>query len=197
MRPPVTTRVTTGRTINLMPAPLDPAVRAAIETELRDGTLLSRNALAKKHGVSGATVTKIARALEADPDEPVEVPFDRTATSVAVAARAQDVANDLKSRRAAEAVAAFEDAVKLRESLWTERRVVVGRGDSAHIEHIDPTARDQKELAIAYGVFIDKSRQLEAAEADPAADGKAAVRNLVDELRARRAAREAAEQETG
>ena len=97
-----------------MAAPLAPAVRAAIEGDLRAGLGLSRNALARKHHVSGATVSKIAAELEADPTDPIVAPFDRARTAKATADRQADQA-EMRTVLAGDLLG---DAARLRKQLW-------------------------------------------------------------------------------
>lgn len=66
-----------------MPKPLDAAVRAAILTDIRAGTLSAR-AIAKKHGVAASTVSKLAA------DHGVVDAFERAQTKKATDARQAD-----------------------------------------------------------------------------------------------------------
>jgi transposase-like protein len=164
-----------------VPAPLDPAVREAIEAAIREGE--GARAIARAHGVAQSTVSRIGRQLEKNGT--LESPaFDRSKAKCATAARVADLA-DL---HASEAVEAYDAAVTVRGMFFAERPVMVGKGDDAVVLNLPPAARDLKDLAIAYGILLDKSRQLVSVD-DPADQGKAAVLTLVDELRANRAAR--------
>jgi hypothetical protein len=171
-----------------VPAPLDPAKRAAIEQDIRDG-LISRNAIARAHTVSASTVSGIARALEANPDEPTVVEaFDRSIAKRATAAKAADLA----SRRATLAILAMDDAERIRARFWEEVPTVIGRGDDREVEMLPPDAKDIKELAIAFGIMVDKSRALDTSDVDPAKQAAGVVTDLFAGLRAQRDAERAA-----
>lgn len=77
-----------------MPAPLDPAKRAAIADAIRAGGM-SRNAIARALGVSAGMVSKVARELEEAGQ--VDTAFDRSNTETATRAAQVDNA----ARRAA------------------------------------------------------------------------------------------------
>lgn len=125
-----------------MPAPLAPGKRAAILEDIRAGH--PRNQIARDHGVSGSTVTKLAKTLS---DEP----FDRSQTKKATEAAQVDhaaVLAKLAARSAAVAgniLASFE-AMDL--DAWSK---------------VSPHTR-----AIALGVCADKARELapDAGEAE-------------------------------
>jgi hypothetical protein len=76
-----------------VPKPLDAAVRAAILTDIRAGTL-SRNAIARKHGVAQSTVTKLAK------DTGDTTAFDRSQTKKATAAAVADNASERAAQSA-------------------------------------------------------------------------------------------------
>lgn len=171
-----------------MPAPLDPTVRAAIEQDVRTGGK-SRNAIARAHNVSGATVSKIANALEQNTEHPLPGPaFDRSQTKRATADRAVDLAD----RRVRLASLALDDAEAIRARMWEPYTTMTGKGDDAHPVTLEPAPKDIKELAIAFGIMVDKSRTLEGDTDNPVEQAAGAVSSLLAGLRAQRAAEQGA-----
>lgn len=127
-----------------MPPPLDPQLRAAIAEAIKAGG--KRNEIAREHGVSPSTVSKIAR------DDGLTSAFDRTQTKNATeAARADNAA-----RRAQLA----EKLIALAELSMDQ--VIAELGEAS--------ARD---AAVVLGIAVDKHRQLVDMDRDP--EGLAAV----------------------
>lgn len=144
-----------------MPAPLDPEKRALIEQDIRDG--LTRNEIARKHGVSGATVTKIGKKVEATGGLPA---FDRSQTKQATAA----AQTDLAARRADLAVRLMNRAFELEKRLDEERIVGwTGRGEDREPIREKPGGRDSQGFMVAIGIAVDKIGVLTAAEGTDAA----------------------------
>lgn len=157
-----------------MPAPLDPAKRDAILADIRDGRL-SRNAVAKKHGVSGATVTKIANA------EGLTAAFDRTQTKRATASKLADLA----SKRAALAELLMDDAFAVRDRAWQMQTVfgVNGRTGEVVTAEIPASAGDVRNFYTSVGVIVDKVNALTRDEGGAAA-ASGLIKDLVDGIRA-------------
>ncbi len=128
-----------------MPKPLDPDKRAAILDDIKAGTK-SRNQIARDHGVSVSSVTKIAR------QEGLPGAFDRSRTRNATAAAVADHA----SRRAALA----ERLITLAETSMDQALAVLR----------EASARD---AAVVLGIAVDKHRALVDMDRDP--EGLAAV----------------------
>jgi len=165
-----------------MPKPLDQAKREAIEHDIRAGH--SRNAIARDHGVSGSTVTKIAKTLEAL--EGATPAFDRSATKRATEARAVDLAESRSRLREL----LLEDAHRLRKQLWMPCVAHnFGGKDNTYNEHElpQPTFADQAKIMTSVGIAVDKIIRLDGGDA---AEQQAAslMHSLVDEIRSRRAA---------
>jgi hypothetical protein len=134
-----------------VPAPLDPAKRAAILADIRAGTL-SRNAIARKHDVAASTVTKLAK------DTGDTTAFDRSQTEKAT--RAQEA--DSRSRRAELAAALLDDAAKLRARAWEPYTVVVGTAQGAERVTLDlPPLGDVRSAYTSIGIVVDKHLALD------------------------------------
>lgn len=123
-----------------MPPPLDPTKRAAILEQIREGK--PRNEIARDLGVSGSSVSKIARENE--------LAFDRTKTEKATRARALDS----KAARSVEAVESLAVASDLRQ------RVLAARD-----------GRDARDWATAYGIMSDKHMAFDRYDNDNGAEG--------------------------
>lgn len=163
-----------------MPAPLDPQVREAIEADIQDGHL-SRNDIARKHHVSGSTVTKLAKHLEANGAPPS---FDRSATKHATAAKSADNAAERERLRGL----LLSDAHRLREQLWLPCTVHhFGGKDNTHnsIDLERPTFADQRQIMTSVGIAVDKIVRLDVGDA---AEQQAAslIEALVADVRSRR-----------
>lgn len=155
-----------------MPRPLDPDKRAAIEQDIREGGK-TRNQIARDHDVSGSTVSKIAKHLEATTGE---VAFERSQTKKASEAKEADAR--LERARLRELL--LEDAHRLREQLW--RPCVMhnfGGKDNTHnsIKLDQPTFEQQKQIMTSVGIAVDKIIRLD--DQDTGAEKAAA---LLDQL---------------
>jgi len=162
-----------------MPAPLDPAVREAIENDIRAG--LKRNEIARKHEVSGATVTNIGKKLEADGAGPA---FDRSGTKRATEAREVDSAESRSRLRAL----LLADAHRLREQLWKPCTIHHFGGKDNTLASLDldqPTFADQRQIMTTVGIAIDKIVRLDGGDQ---AEQQAAslIQSLVEDIRSRR-----------
>jgi hypothetical protein len=152
-----------------MPAPLDPVIREAILTDVRAGDL-SRNAIARKHGVANATVTKLAK------DAHVVGAFDRTNTEKGMRARAFDA----KVARAELIERLYGDAERFRLRAWEPyTQVVASVMGPAFVTTKLPPLRDQQAAFTSLGIAIDKAIKLEDVDND---QGAAAGRTMVNDL---------------
>lgn len=153
-----------------MPAPLAPKLRAAILADIDAGEL-SRNATARKHGVSVSTVSRIA-----DQEGRTDA-FDRSDTENATKAKVADLA----ARRAELARLLLDDAFELRErarSAYTyyER----GQLGPEKVTLDRPPLRETREAYTALGIAIDKSKHLLAQDSE--AGGAAIVDQWLREM---------------
>lgn len=164
-----------------MPAPLDPALVAAIEHDIRAGQL-SRNAIARTHGVAQGSVSLIARRLETRENTPPA--FDRAKLKRATAARQVDQAAEratIRDRLLVE-VNGFLDRLHRPARVFN-----FGGRDNAYVERVlpEPTFRDQRELMTCVGIGLDKVARLD--QVDTADDlGRAAIVELIEGLGAQR-----------
>ena len=166
-----------------MPAPLNPEVRAAIKQDIRDGK--SRNQIARDHSVSGSTVGKIAKHLEAN-GELAAPAFDRAHTKRATASKQVDLA----ARRAELGGLLMQDAFDLRERMWGEQyqAVVVprkGGGASTEIVAVPTSAADFRNYLTSIGIAVDKVRVLTEVDSN-AQEAVSLLGTLVGDIRARR-----------
>lgn len=141
-----------------MPKALDPATRQAIEQGIRAGQ--TRNQIARDNNVSGSTVTKIAKALEAHGDLD-SAPFDRTQTKQATASKLTDLA----ARRAELGQLLLEDAFLLRVRMWSKQKALVlanvkGGGQRVEIVERDTEAGEFRNYMTSIGIAVDKMRVL-------------------------------------
>lgn len=134
-----------------MSARIPDDIRAAILADIR-ASGHSRARLARDHGVSPDTISRIAR------EAGVDQPFARTMTKNAVEA----VQADNRAARAREAAGSIHDAQTMRERAL-----------------LADTARDAKDYAIAYGILVDKHAVLTRIDADP---GVESARSLLGDL---------------
>lgn len=154
-----------------MPKPLGAAVRAAILTDIRAGEL-SRNAIARKHGVGAATVTKLAKTTGD------ATTFDRSQTQKATRAREADS----RSERAALAAELLADARKLRERAWQPYTVVVGTAQGAQKVTLDlPPLGDVRSAYTAVGIVVDKHLALDKHD-NSGGTGTEDVRSMLGDL---------------
>jgi hypothetical protein len=154
-----------------VPRPLADDIRAAILTDIRAGTL-SRNAIARKHGVGAATVTKLAKATGD------ATTFDRSQTQKATRA----VEADSRSRRAQLAADLLDDAARLRARAWEAYTVVVGTAQGAETVTLElPPLGDVRSAYTAVGIVVDKHLALDRHDSTgmTGADG---VRSMLGDL---------------
>lgn len=147
-----------------MPKPLSSRKREAIITDIQAGTR-ARNQIARDHGVSPSTVTKIAR------DEGITTAFDRTQTAKATRARE----DDCRALRAQLKLDLLADAQRFRSRAWSRYQVVVGTPEGAQIVDLDlPPLQDQRAAYTAIGIAVDKTVRIEQHDSDDSG-GLAAV----------------------
>jgi hypothetical protein len=145
-------------------------LRQAVIDDIKAGEL-GRNAIAKKHGLSGSTVSGIAKA------EGLEF---RGRTQVAAATQARKV--DLRSRRAEIAAVLLEDADRLRGQMWRPCTLhAFGGKDNVHnsIDLAEPIFADKLKLMQAAASALGRHMDLEQHDADEAA---ANARSMLGEL---------------
>lgn len=144
-----------------MAKPLSPAQRAAILAEIQGGST-NRAAIARKHGVSGWTVGKIAK------DAGITDAFSRENTKNATRAREADSA----SRRAALAAALLDDVDFLRAKFrqeWTKTVVIPGVGtDKVEADSVE-IATGLQRLMTSVGIALDKHVVLDKHDSDDSA----------------------------
>jgi hypothetical protein len=147
-----------------MPSPIPEATRAAIIEDLGSDTEESCRTIAKRHGVSDATVRKIAK------DEGFTNAFTRVDTENATRARVAD----MKAARTELAAVLLQDAIKLRERAWTEYTYYERSKDGVERVQLDlPPLAEVRNAYTALGIVVDKHLTLDRHDSD--ASGLAAV----------------------
>jgi hypothetical protein len=140
--------------------PIPDKKRKAVLKDIRAGEL-SRNAIAKKHGVAASSVRNIADRAG------IVAPFDRAGTKNATAARTVDMA----ARRAELAELLLGDAFKLRDRVWDKYQVVSFGPDGPEIAYLNlPPAKDTQCLMASLGIAVDKHLVITKHDADPGTD---------------------------
>jgi transposase-like protein len=145
--------------------------REAILADVRAGGLSCR-AIAKKHGVSAATVSGLAREHG--------LTFERSdgKTRAATAARAFDA----KTARAQMIERLHGDAERFRERAWQPCTTLIGTGPQAMWVTTNlPSFRDQQSAYTSLGIALDKALTLERHDDD---SGQAAGQNMLGDLMA-------------
>ncbi|WP_202512658.1 hypothetical protein [Streptomyces sp. SID3343] len=153
-----------------MPPRLDDTVRAAILVDIRAGKL-SRNAIARAHGVSSSTVTVIAReAGRADA-------FDRSKTKTATRARVVDLA----AQRAELKSALLTDAERLRRRAWEPYSYYERGPDGPELVTLTlPPLRETREAYTALGIALDKHLKLDVHDqGDGAEDARSMLADIM------------------
>lgn len=136
--------------------PVDPKTRAKIRASARKPGA-TRNGVAREHGVSGDTVTRICAAARPP------ITFDRKGTQAATEARQ----TDLKARRVAFTSRLMDDVEEFHRLLFQERTARTTDGNGGVVEYqLEPSARDWKDTMTAIGIGIDKIIVLERHDAD-------------------------------
>lgn len=154
-----------------MPPRMPPEKRAAILSDI-EARELSRNDIARKHGVAASTVGKIAA------DEGITDAFDRTHTIKGARARQADNA----ALRAELQSDLLRDGQRLRKRAWSPYEVVVSTPQGAETIILDlPPLPDVRAAYTAIGIIVDKDRAYEK-DAQAAGDGSAVQRSLLGQL---------------
>lgn len=151
-------------------APITDETRNLITTLHAQG--LSRNAIAKQAGVSGATVTKVCHQAG--------LTFDRTATRAAVAAAVVDA----KARRAELTQLLLEDAHRLRQQLWEPTTLLNFGGKDNTLNSTtlpEPLFVDKKNIMSAVGTAVDRIVKLETLDNDNGvSDAESMLNKLIE-----------------
>lgn len=138
--------------------PLTDKQRNAIARDIAAGK--KRNEIAREHGVSPSTVSKIAREENAT--------FDRTMTETATRAKQADN----RSRRAQISSDLLDDVQRLRERAWSPYAYYVASKDGAQRVELDlPPLSEVRNAYASIGIALDKHGVLERADADSGAAG--------------------------
>ena len=145
-----------------MPPPLPEDVRAAVEAAVRAGG--KRNEVAREHGVSPSTVTKIAK------DAGITGAFDRSQTKRATASRTADLAEQ-RSRLSTTSLDLAEHMLRRARASYTY--YVATKDDVVPVTLTEPPLSDVRQAATAFGILVDKSAVLERHDSD--VQGLAAV----------------------
>lgn len=152
-----------------MPKPLSDTLRTAIAADIKAGK--PRNQIARDHGVSGSSVTKIAKA------EHLDGAFDRAQTNKATRARADDNA----AKRTQLQSDLLDDAQRFRKRAWSTYKVVVSGPEGAEvIELEEPPLPDAARAYTAIGIIVDKDRAYERDKAG--SDGTDHARSMLGQL---------------
>lgn len=153
--------------------PIDPAVRAAVEAELRTPHTppRSRAAIARAHGVSTRTVQRWADELGlADPWS--------TADTRAATAAAADRRRAARSQLADELLAVEIPRLRARMAGTWEKTIVVPDPAGSTVERVDEDdatiARGLKDLHTALGIAVDKTIAIDKHDVQGEGDDTAA-----------------------
>ncbi|MFI0406602.1 hypothetical protein [Actinomadura sp. 3N508] len=156
-----------------MPPRIDDDTRTKILNAIKAGKL-SRNAIARKHGVSVGTVTNIAKAAN------LTSAFDR---SKGKNARAREAAKfDAEHARARLLIDLYGDAQRLRERAWSPyTQIVTGPLGPELVTTKLPPLRDQQAAYTAMAITLDKALKIEALNTG---DGAEKGKTMIGDLRA-------------
>lgn len=147
-----------------MPSPIPETTRAAIIADLESEDEESCRTIANRHGVSDATVRKIAK------DEGFTQAFTRVNTENATRARVAD----MKAQRTQLAQILLEDALKLRERAWKAYTYYERSKDGVERVELDlPPLAEVRNAYTALAIAIDKHVVLDRHDSD--STGLAAV----------------------
>lgn len=154
-----------------MPPRIDDETRAKILKDIK-ARKLSRNAIARKHGVSVGTVTNIAKAAG------LTSAFDRSNHKTARATQAAKF--DAEAARAQLVVDLYADAQRFRRRAWDPyTQIVSGPAGAELVTTKLPPLRDQQAAYTALAIAVDKAMKLEAADTgDGAKEGKTMIGDL-------------------
>lgn len=135
-----------------MPARLDDAKRAAILADIDAGTHAAR-AIAKKHGVSQSTVSKLAK------DNGKHGAFDRTKTAHATRAKQADAA-ELRVSLALRNLARAHRIHDRLDAGTFETKHVAADGRVITVRTDDPAPLDEKNLAASVASYANAADRL-------------------------------------
>jgi hypothetical protein len=156
-----------------MPAPLAPDLRAAILAELRADGPHSCRGMAREHGVSTASIRKIAR------EAGIAGAFSRERTVKATRARTADN----KAKRSQLQSDLLDDAQKIRKRAWSKCKIVVSGPEGVEVIELDlPPLADVRAAYTSIGIIVDKDAAIERSAATGA--GTAEAESLMGRLAA-------------
>lgn len=139
-----------------MPPRLPDDKRSAILADIKTGTK-GRNQIARDHGVSVGTVTKLAK------DSGSTDAFDRSETAKATRAAVEDN----RSRRARIASELLDDVERFRKRAWSPYTYYERGTDGPELVTLDqPPLKDAKEAYVAIGISLQRHAELEKFDAD-------------------------------
>ncbi|MBO2461167.1 helix-turn-helix domain-containing protein [Actinomadura violacea] len=156
-----------------MPPRIDDETRAKILKAIKAGKL-SRNAIARKYGVSVGTVTNIAKAAN------LTSAFDRSKSKTARATQARKF--DALAARAKLLVDLYGDAQRFRERAWSPyTQIVTGPLGTELVTTKLPPIRDQQAAYTAMAIALDKALKIESVNTG---DGAEQGKTMIGDLRA-------------
>jgi transposase-like protein len=142
-----------------MPPRIDDDKRAEILNDIQAG-VLSRNAIARKHGVASSTVAVIAD------ENGIEDAFDRTKVENATRARTAD----MRARRALLAEGLLVDAELLRDRAWSKYPIAVTTMKGPELVELPAPPLDQiRNAYVAVGIALQRHMELVKHDADTGA----------------------------
>lgn len=139
---------------------IDSKTRAKVRKLARDG--LSQNAIAKKVGIAGSTVSRICSTARPP------ILFDRSKMKVAIEAHTVD----LKARRVELSQLLVQDAFDLRLKAWSKKQVVILTPEMADkglepIEfEVDREGKEVQSYFTSLGIVLDKHLVLTRHDSD-------------------------------
>jgi hypothetical protein len=152
-----------------MPARIPDHTRAAILADIHAGTK-GRNQIARDHGVSVGTVTKLAQG------DGVTTAFDRSETAKATRAAIEDN----RSRRARIAAELLDDVTRFRQRAWSPYTYYERGTDGPELVTLDlPPLKEAKEAYVAIGISLQRHAELEKLDAGR---GDEAARSMLGDL---------------
>jgi transposase-like protein len=135
--------------------------RSAILTDVQSGTKSCRG-IARDHGVSDATVRKLAA------DAGIIDAFSRAQTAKATRA----VVEDNRARRARVAAELLDDVDRFRERAWSSYSYYERGQSGPELVTLDkPPLRDAREAYVAIGISLQRHIELEKFDTDRGAEG--------------------------
>lgn len=151
-----------------MPPRIPDDKRDAIAADIR--AKLPRNQIARKHGISGSTVTTIAKEIGSTDA------FDRSETVHATAARLADV-KELRSRLALRTLKRAHTILDRLDADEFTTKIPTVTGDVVTITTTDPAPRDERDLAAAVSSYTTAAERVTDVQ-----DASSAARSLLSGL---------------